>query len=92
VTKIRLITKYYKLAGMTCHLIIKAVMKQNCVEALNQYYYYYYYHRHFQLVYTYKYGQQATDTTAVSYSQRDEKQDRPNSSVSASRIFLNKSS
>ena len=28
---------------MTCHLIIKAVMKQNCVEALNQYYYYYYY-------------------------------------------------
>jgi len=25
-----------KLAGMTCHLINKAVMKQNCIEALNQ--------------------------------------------------------
>jgi len=25
-----------KLAGMTCHLINKAVMKQNCAEALNQ--------------------------------------------------------
>jgi len=38
-TKIRSITKYYKttkLAGMTYHLINKAVMKQNCIEALNQ--------------------------------------------------------
>jgi len=25
-----------KLAGMTCHPINKAVMKQNCIEALNQ--------------------------------------------------------
>jgi len=25
-----------KLAGMTCHLINKAVVKQNCIEALNQ--------------------------------------------------------
>jgi len=25
-----------KLAGMTCHLISKAVMEQNCIEALNQ--------------------------------------------------------
>jgi len=35
----RSITKYYKttkLAGMTYHLINKAVMKQNCIEALNQ--------------------------------------------------------
>jgi len=36
-TKIRPITKLFKkLAGMTCHLINKAVMKQNCIEALNQ--------------------------------------------------------
>jgi len=26
-----------KLAGMTCHLINNAVMKQNCIEVLNQY-------------------------------------------------------
>jgi len=25
-----------KLAGMTCHLMNKVVMKQNCIEALNQ--------------------------------------------------------
>jgi len=25
-----------KIAGMSCHLINKAVMKQNCTEALNQ--------------------------------------------------------
>jgi len=46
-TKIRSITKYYKLAGMTYLLINKAVMKQNCIEALNQHvqpvYYYYYF-------------------------------------------------
>jgi len=37
--QIRSITKQYKtfLAGMTCHLINnKAVMKQNCIGALNQ--------------------------------------------------------
>jgi len=32
----RSIKKTTKLAGMTWHLIIKAVMKKNCVEALNQ--------------------------------------------------------
>ena len=35
-TKIAPITKYYKLAGMTSHLVNKTVMKQNCIEALNQ--------------------------------------------------------
>ena len=41
---------------MTCHLINKAVMKQNCIDALNQntqplkknYYYYYSYYRGLQ--------------------------------------------
>jgi len=28
--------KNYKISLMTCHLINKAVMKYNCVEALNQ--------------------------------------------------------
>jgi len=36
---IRSITKYYRISRndlLTCHLINKAVMKQNCIEALNQ--------------------------------------------------------
>jgi len=32
----RLQKKTTKLAGMTCHLINKAVMKKNCVDVLNQ--------------------------------------------------------
>jgi len=53
---IRWITKYYRISWndlLTCHLINKAVMKQNCIEALNQHaqplkrkaapYYYYFF-------------------------------------------------
>jgi len=35
-TKLDRLQNTTKLAGMTCHLINKAVMKQNCIEALNQ--------------------------------------------------------
>jgi len=34
--KLDRLEKTTKLAGMTCHLINKAVMQYNCVEALNQ--------------------------------------------------------
>jgi len=34
-TKLVQLQNTVKLAGMTCHLINKAVMKQNCIEALN---------------------------------------------------------
>jgi len=33
---VRLQKKTTKLAGVTCHLINEAVMKQNCIETLNQ--------------------------------------------------------